>query len=403
VKDKAFWRSPQVAGVVTVAAMLLAFVVENSPAEVWYAQVHHLPVLVQVGEFSINKPLILWINDGLMVFFFLLIALELKREVLEGALSSLKSLAAPGCAALGGMAMPALVYAAFNDGDPLAMRGWAIPVATDAVLALTVLILLGNRVPASLKVFLTALAIFDDLGAILVIALFYTERLATSSLLLVALGIVALGLLNYYNVARVPAYVIVGVFLWLAVLKSGVHATIAGVAIGLAIPMRITRNGKPWSPVRETEHALYPWVALGVVPVFAFFNAGIPLSSAVLATLTSSVSIGIILGLFFGKQIGVFAATWLAGRLGLAQLPHSASWRHLYGVALLAGIGFTMSLFIAGLAFSDPATFRSARLSVVAGSLASALFGAAVLWWAHRRRSKAPPGKGAPFPEFRRD
>ncbi len=379
-------RSPQVAGLVTVAAMLLAFVLDNSPAERWYVQVHHLPVLVQVGEFSINKPLILWINDGLMVFFFLLIALELKREVLEGELSSLKSLAAPGFAALGGMAAPALLYAALNAGDPLAMRGWAIPVATDAVLALTVLILLGSRVPASLKVFLTALAIFDDLGAILVIALFYTEQLAASSLLLAALGIAALGLFNFYKVTRIPAYVIVGVFLWLALLKSGVHATIAGVAIGLAIPMRVTRGGKSWSHVQETEHALSPWVALGVVPVFAFFNAGIPLSIAVLGTLASPVSVGIMLGLFAGKQIGVFGATWLAVRLGLAQLPHAAGWWHIYGVALIAGIGFTMSLFIAGLAFSDPETFRGARLSVVVGSLFSAIGGAAVLWLAGRRR-----------------
>ena len=398
MSSEVFWRSPQVAGLVTVAAMLLAFVLGNSPAEGWYVQVHHLPVLVQVGDFSINKPLILWINDGLMVFFFLLIALELKREVLEGELSSLKSLAAPGCAALGGMLVPALIYAALNAGDPLAMRGWAIPVATDAVLALTVLILLGSRVPASLKVFLTALAIFDDLGAILVIALFYTEQLATSSLLLAGLGITALGLFNFYKVTRIPVYVIVGVFLWLAVLKSGMHATIAGVAIGLAIPMRVTQGGKSWSPVQETAYALSPWVALGVVPVFAFFNSGIPLSFAVLDTLATPASLGIMLGLFVGKQIGVFGATWLAVRLGLAQLPHAAGWWHIYGVALLAGIGFTMSLFIAGLAFSDPALFRSARLSVVVGSLASALLGAAVLWWAHHRRNKVTASEVEPFP-----
>ena len=386
MKGEVFWRSPQVAGLVTVAAMLLAFVLVNSPAESWYGQVHHLTLLVQVGEFSINKLMILWINDGLMVFFFLLIALELKREVLEGELSSLKSLAAPGFAALGGMLAPALIYASLNTGDSLAMRGWAIPVATDAVLALTVLILLGSRVPASLKVFLTALAIFDDLGAILIIALFYTEGLATSSLLLAGLGIAVLVLFNYYKVTQVAAYVIVGVFLWLAVLKSGVHATIAGVAIGLAIPMQVSRDGKSWSPIKETEHALYPWVALGVVPVFAFFNAGIPLSVAVLDTLASPISVGIMLGLFVGKQIGVFGATWLAVRLGLAQLPHAAGWWPLYGVAMIAGIGFTMSLFIAGLAFSDPETFRSARLSVVVGSVISAFVGAAVLWWAGRGR-----------------
>ncbi len=385
----AILRSPQVAGLTTLTAMLMALALSNSPVVNWYALVHHLPVMVKVGTFVIDKPLILWINDGLMVFFFLLITLGLKREILDGQLSSLKSFAAPGFAALGGMLAPALIYTAFNVGDPVAMRGWAIPVSTDAVLALTVLVLLGTRVPASLKIFLTALAIFDDLGAILVIAVFYTEGIVTSSLLLAALGIATLVALNYFNITRSAAYVIVGIFLWLALLKSGVHATIAGVAIGLSIPLHVTQNGKRWSPLQEAEHSLYPWVALGVVPVFAFFNSGIPLSVSVLDTLATPASLGIMLGLFVGKQMGVFGATWLAVRLGLAQMPHAANWWHVYGVALVAGIGFTMSLFIAGLAFSDPDMFRSARLSVVVASLLSGLVGAAVLWWAGHRHSGA--------------
>ena len=398
MKSEGWTHSQMVAGLITLAAMLLAFVLDNSPAQDWYEVVHHLPVMVQVGTFAIDKPLILWINDGLMVFFFLLIALELKREVLEGQLSTPRAIATPGFAALGGMAAPALIYTAFNFGDPAAMRGWAIPTATDTVLALTVLMLLGKRVPASLKVFLTALAIFDDLGAILVIALFYTEQLATLSLIMAAFGLVALIGLNIFNVTRTAAYVIVGVLLWVAVLKSGVHATLVGVAIGLAIPMRVTQNGKSFSPLREAEHQLYPWVALGVIPVFAFFNSGIVLSMTTVHALVSPTSLGIVLGLLVGKQLGIFGAVWLAVKLGVAKLPDETNWWHLYGVALVAGIGFTMSLFIAGLAFSDPAMFRSARLSVVVGSLFSAVCGAAVLWWAGRRQTVSTRTQVEPFP-----
>lgn len=390
-------RSQKVAGLTTLGAMLLALILDNSPAHTWYDLVHHLQVMVRVGTFSIDKPLILWINDGLMAFFFLLIALELKREILEGQLSTRKALTTPGVAALGGMVAPALVYTAFNFGDPMAMRGWAIPTATDTVLALTVLTLLGARVPATLKVFLTALAIFDDLGAILVVALFYTERLATPSLILAAIGVAALIGLNVFRITRTAAYVIVGVFLWVAVLKSGIHATLAGVAIGLAIPMKVTHGGRTFSPLRNTEHQLYPWVALGVVPVFAFFNSGIVLSAASASGLATPGSLGIVLGLLVGKQLGIFGAVWLAVRFGVAKLPEGAGWRHLYGVALVAGIGFTMSLFIAGLAFSDPDMFRSARLSVVIGSLLSAIGGVAVLWTAGRSRSGSPRKVPEPF------
>jgi len=382
-------RSQYAAGAAALVAMLLAFALANSPARGLYNLVHHTPVMVRVGALAIDKPLILWINDGLMVFFFLITSLELKREILEGQLSSPAAIAAPGIAALGGMAVPALMYAAFNVSDPDAMRGWAIPISTDTVLALTLLSLLGARVPVSLKIFLTALAIFDDLGAILVMALFYTERLALPSLVMAAVGIVALVGLNVFNVTRTAAYVIVGVFLWIAVLKSGVQATLAGVVIGLAIPMEGTQNGKRYSPVRQVEHQLYPWVSLGVVPAFAFFNSGIALSRSTVNELATPVSLGIVLGLFAGKQLGVFGATWLAVRLGIAKLPEGAGWRQLYGVALVAGIGFTMSLFIAGLAFADPEAFRSARLSVVVGSLISAGAGVAVLWSASRKRLAA--------------
>lgn len=398
MNPKALSRSQQVAGLTTLAAMLLALVLDNSPARDWYEVVHHLPVMVRVGTFAIDKPLILWINDGLMVFFFLLIALELKREILEGQLSTPRAIATPGFAALGGMAVPALIYTAFNIGDPVAMRGWAIPTATDTVLALTVLVLLGERVPTSLKVFLTALAIFDDLGAILVIALFYTERLATPSLVMAAFGIAALIGLNVFNVTRTAAYVVVGVALWIAVLKSGVHATLAGVAIGLAIPLKVTQHGQSFSPSRETENQLHPWVVLGVVPVFAFFNSGIVLSASTVNALVSPTSLGIVLGLLVGKQLGIFGAVWLAVRSGVAKLPDGTSWRQVYGVALLAGIGFTMSLFIVGLAFSDPERFRSARLSVVVGSLLSAMAGIAVLWTTRHGRTESARKDVEPFP-----
>lgn len=232
--------------------------------------------------------------------------------------------------------------------------------------------------------FLTALAIFDDLGAILVITLFYTDQLATLSLVMAAIGIAALIGLNVFKVTRTAAYVVVGVFIWIAVLKSGVHATLAGVAIGLAIPMKVTQNGRSFSPLREIEHQLYPWVTLGVVPVFAVFNSGITLSMSTVHSLISPTSLGIVLGLLVGKQLGIFGAVWLAVQLGMAKLPDGTTWWHLYGVALVAGIGFTMSLFIAGLAFSNPEVFRSARLSVVVGSLLSAVSGAAVLWWVGR-------------------
>jgi NhaA family Na+:H+ antiporter len=393
VTGKALSRSQAAAGIVTLLAMMVAFGLANSPWYDAYWLVHHLPVVLKVGSFVIDKPLILWINDGLMVFFFLFIALELKREILQGQLSRPVQLAAPAFAALGGMLVPALIYVGFNIGDTFAMRGWAIPTATDAVLALTILTLLGDRVPTSLKVFLTALAIFDDLGAILIIALFYTDQISLVSLGLAGTGIVLLGLLNRFEVTGRAPYIIVGVLLWLAVLKSGVHATLAGVAIGLAIPLSASRGGRVYSPLTQAVYELHPWVALGVVPVFAFFNAGIPLSEAALGTLFESSSLGIVLGLFLGKQIGIFGATWLAVRFGLARLPHAANWKQVYGVALVAGVGFTMSLFIAGLAFGDPEMFRNARLSVVLGSILSAVAAVLILWLANGVPNKLLRGR----------
>lgn len=367
--------SPKSAGAAMFAAMLLAFMWVNSPYQSYYELVHHAPMSIQVGTLALAKPMISWINEGLMVFFFFLIGLELKREVYEGQLSSLRQVALPAIAALGGMAVPAAIYLAFNGSDPVAAKGWAIPAATDIVLALALLALLGSRVPISLKVFLTALAIFDDFGTLVIIAVFYSGELSLFAMSLALAGIVAALLLNRMRVTHTAAYALVGVFLWITLLKSGVHATLAGVALALCIPMRV--NGK--EILKTIEHNLSPWVAFGVVPVFAFFNAGIELGGNALESLLEPISVGVILGLFLGKQLGVFASARVAVWMGLASLPPGVSWWQLYGVSLLAGVGFTMSLFIAALAFNEPGAILATNLSIIVGSLLSGAAGMLVL------------------------
>ncbi|MCF6325055.1 MAG: Na+/H+ antiporter NhaA [Gammaproteobacteria bacterium] len=367
------------AGLLTLIALITAFALANSPLYDIYWFVHQIPVSVQVGNFGIDKPLIDWINKGLMVFFFLLVGLELKREILEGQLADRRQLALPALAALGGMAVPVAVYLLFNGADPTTARGWAIPIATDIVLALAVLSLFRGRVPESLFIFLTALAIFDDVGAILVIAFFYPETLSATALMAAALGVIVLIGLNRFNVVATAPYLLVGVFLWLALLESGVHATLAGVVVAFAVPLNGKRKNRSCSPLREMERGLRPWVALGIVPLFAFFNAGITLPGFDLGLLLSPLTLGIVLGLFLGKQLGIVGMTWLAVRLGLAQLPDGVRWIHVYGIALLAGIGFTMSLFITSLAFSDADLLATARVAIIIGSLISATAGLFVL------------------------
>lgn len=367
------------AGILTITALIAAFAMANSPLFELYWFVHHAPVSIRVGEFAIDKPLIVWINKGLMVFFFLLVGLEIKREVLEGELADVKRFILPLLAALGGMVVPAAIYVVFNATDPVAMRGWAIPTATDIVLALAVLSLLRDRVPEALVIFLTALAIFDDVGAILIIALFYSEGLSTSSLLVAAAGIAILFVLNRYKVVYSAPYVLVGLFLWAAVVKSGVHATLVGVIVALAVPLRGARNGTVCSPLRDMESGLRPWVVLGIVPVFAFFNAGVTLSGLAPGALWTPAAAGIALGLFVGKQLGVFGATWLVVRAGIGRLPDGVCWAQVYGVSLLAGIGFTMSLFVTSLAFNDKALLTSSRFAILVGSVLSAVVGLLVL------------------------
>jgi NhaA family Na+:H+ antiporter len=378
-----FMRHEAASGIILVAAAALAMLMDNSPLAPIYDGLLSVPAAVQIGALAISKPLLLWINDGLMAVFFLLVGLEIKREMLEGELSSLRQAALPGLAAVGGMAVPALVFAAINMGDPEALRGWAIPAATDIAFALGVLALLGPRVPISLKVFLLALAIIDDLGAIVIIAIFYTADLGVVPLALASIGILGLFVLNRLGVTRPAAYILVGIAIWVCVLKSGVHATLAGVALAFAIPMR-DRSNPTRSPLKAWEHLLHPWVAYGIMPVFAFANAGVSLTGFQFSDLFAPLPLGIALGLFLGKQLGICGAVWLAVRTGLARLPEDVNWMQIYGVSLLAGIGFTMSLFIGSLAFSDPEHAAMVRIGVIFGSLLSGVGGFVILRFAVR-------------------
>ncbi len=371
------------AGVLLVLSTILALLVSNSPLSRFYEGLLDLPLSVSIGTLAVNKPLLLWINDGLMAIFFLLIGLEVKREVLEGQLSSRDQLLLPAVAALGGFVLPALIYVFLNKDDPAAIGGWAVPAATDIAFALGVLMLLGSRVPLSLKVFLTSVAIFDDIAAIVVIAAFYTSDLSLFSLALGMLGIGMLVLLNRLGVCRLAPYILIGVAVWVCVLKSGVHATVAGFLLGLTIPLtaRQAETGTMVSPLRSLEHSLHPWVAFGIMPVFAFANAGISFEGVAASILLDPVAVGIAAGLFLGKQTGIFVCVWAMVTLGLARLPEGTTWLSVYGVSLLAGIGFTMSLFIGTLAF-EHGNFEhivATRVGVLAGSLLSATLGYAVL------------------------
>ncbi|MEQ8388169.1 MAG: Na+/H+ antiporter NhaA [Alphaproteobacteria bacterium] len=389
---KEFLKLESAGGLVLMGAAVLALLISNSALGPYYDGLFALPLTISLGDFGISKALLLWVNDGLMAIFFLLVGLEIKREILEGELSSLDRAALPAVAAAGGMIVPALIYIAITNGDPVALNGWAIPAATDIAFALGILSLLGKRVPISLKIFLTALAILDDLGAIIIIALFYTHQLSPLSLGMAAIALTGLFFMNRIGVTRTAAYVLVGIFLWVCVLKSGVHATLAGVALALAIPLRAT-NEHGESPLKTFEHALLPWVAFGIMPLFAFANAGVSLSGLSLDSILAPVPLGIALGLFLGKQVGIAGFSWLAIRGGLCRLPDEVTWLQLYGASILAGIGFTMSLFIGTLAFSDPAYAVDVRIGVLGGSLISALTGYLLLRFATKSKAVGAGGK----------
>jgi Na+:H+ antiporter, NhaA family len=374
----AFFQHEATGGLMLLGAAIAALIVSNSPLEWLYSGLLDARAAVRIGALALDKPLLLWINDGLMAVFFFLVGLEIKRELLQGELSTFGKAALPAVAAIGGMALPALIYVAINAGNAAALRGWAIPSATDIAFALGVVALLGSRVSPSLKVFLLALAILDDLGAILIIAAFYTADLHWLSLLLAAAGGAMLVALNVCGVTRLAPYLLTGVFIWVCVLKSGVHATLAGVAVAIAIPLDGKRADEP-SLLEQLEERLHPWVAFGILPLFAFANAGVSLAGLSLAKLLEPVPLGIALGLCIGKPLGILGATMIAVISGLAPRPEGASWAGLVGIGMLGGIGFTMSLFIGMLAFNDPTHAAQLRLGVLAGSLLAAAAGYLIL------------------------
>ncbi|MFM4707875.1 Na+/H+ antiporter NhaA [Aeromonas caviae] len=371
---KRFLKLESASGIILILAALLAIGLANSALAQHYQGFLNTEVQVRIAALDINKPLLLWINDGFMAIFFLLVGLEVKREMLEGALSSRVQATFPAIAAVGGMLAPALIYSFFNYGDEATRAGWAIPAATDIAFALGVMALLGKRVPTSLKVFLLALAIMDDLGVIIIIALFYTQQLSLTALAIGVVATLALLWMNRRGEDRIGLYMLVGLVLWVAVLKSGVHATLAGVIVGFMIPL----NGKRYaSPLKHLEHGLHPWSAFLILPLFAFANAGVSLEGINFSALLNPLPMGIILGLFVGKPLGIFTISWLAVKSGIAQLPQGVNFRQIFAVSILCGIGFTMSMFIASLAFEhgglDYGSYS--RLGILAGSTLAAVIG----------------------------
>lgn len=385
-----FLKTEASGGQILIGIAVLALIVANSPLSTTY----FTALQTYVGGLSVLH----WINDALMAVFFLLVGLEIKREMLDGQLSTWPRRVLPGIAATGGMLVPGLIYFALNIETPETLRGWAIPTATDIAFALGVLSLVASRVPVSLKIFLTALAILDDLGAVAIIALFYTEEFHLVWLASAAVTMLGLGVLNRLGVERLTPYLLLGLALWFFTLKSGVHATLAGVALSLFVPLRPSpaRSESAASPLHRLEHAIQPWVAFLVVPVFGFANAGVSLAGLTWSALVEPVTLGIMLGLFVGKQVGIFGSVWVGVKLGLVDRPEDATFPQLYGISLLCGIGFTMSLFVGLLAFaSDPHLMDTVKLGVLVGSFISAAVGLTVLRFAkaeprfERRRAKA--------------
>ncbi|AKO95827.1 MULTISPECIES: Na+/H+ antiporter NhaA [Marinovum] len=375
-------------GILLMLSAVAALVVANSGLAGIYDSFLDARLGLMVNGEGLEKPAILWINDGLMAVFFFLIGLELKREILEGKLKNPRDVILPGAAAIGGMALPALVYVAINWGNPATLAGWAIPAATDIAFALGILALVGSRAPSSLKVFLLTLAILDDLGAIVIIALFYTADLKVDYLFSALIPLALLLFLNYKRVHRVAPMILLGAVMWYFVLKSGVHATLAGVITAFCIPMT-DKWGK--SPLHSLEHGLAPYVLYFIVPVFAFANAGVVLQGMSLSALLAPLPLGIALGLILGKQLGVFGVTFVLVRSGLTRMPHGANWLHIYGLSCLAGVGFTMSLFIGSLSFDDALLMNQVRLGVLSGSLVSGLIGYGALMLASDAREEAEP------------
>ena len=377
-----FFRLEAAGGIMLVVASVIALMVANSPADGLYQKFLNFPLHIGVADFSVHKPLVLWINDGLMAIFFLLVGLELKRELVEGQFADRKQILLPAMCAIGGMIVPMSIYAAFNWNDPVAMSGAAIPAATDIAFALGVLSLLGSRVPVALKLLLTAIAVADDLGAIVIIAIFYTSNLSLLSLGMALLALFGLWLLNRFGVMRLWVFLLIGFFMWLAVLKSGVHATLAGVVLGLCIPLGSSEEGAI-RPSEKLEHILHPWVAYFILPVFAFSNAGVALQGVQLSNLLDPIPLGIVAGLVIGKQLGVFGVAYLLLKLKWARLPEGLNLPMMWGMSMLCGIGFTMSLFIGSLAFEGQGEWLQAsyRLGILIASCIAAVISFTFLKW----------------------
>ncbi len=386
---KEFIKLESAGGIILVIAALLALVAANSPLSGIYDLLLGTQVAISVGAFEIDKPMLLWINDGLMAIFFFLVGLEIKREVFEGQLSSPDKIMLPLVGAVGGILVPSAIYSVLNWDSPMAMSGWAIPAATDIAFALGVMALLGRRVPAELKLMLLAIAIIDDLAAIIIIAFFYTQQVSATALLAAFVGVIGLFILNRRKVGSLAPYVLLGIYVWVCVLKSGVHATLAGVLVASFIPLRLPGQDHAWT--EDIEHGLHPWVAFGILPVFAFANAGVSLAGIGVEALFHPISMGIVAGLVLGKQVGVFGAIWLAVKLGLGKLPKPIRWGHIYGMASLCGVGFTMSLFIGSLAFEETGYdhFVYDRVGILVASLIASLTGFGAL-----RMLKTPREEG---------
>ncbi len=377
-----FLQKESSSGIILMGVTLVALIFSNTFLSEFYNTFLHTKIEFRVGNlFDISKPLILWVNDGLMAIFFLMIGLEIKRELILGHLSKLSNVTLPLIGAIGGMIVPATIFVIFNYGNDFNLRGWAIPTATDIAFALGILSLLGKRVPTSLKIFLMALAIFDDLGAILIIAFFYTAELSITSLIFATICIAILFLLNRLKVPYLSIYALVGFILWICVLKTGVHATLTGIILAFTIPLNlVNEKRRKISPVRTLEHYINSWVAYFILPTFAFVNAGIDLRNISFEQMNNPVSLGIIFGLFIGKQLGVFSFVYIAVRFNLTKLPIGVSWREIYGISILTGVGFTMSLFIDSLAYVDSSTFfYTDKLAILIGSFLSGVFGYLIL------------------------
>ena len=364
-------------GIILVLTSFLALLISNSPLGEVYHSLLTLDFGIRLGEFKLDKPILIWVNDGLMAIFFFLIGLEVKREVLQGELSSPAKAAMPVVAAIGGIIVPAVIYMVLNHGDEMAMQGWAIPVATDIAFALGVLALLGPRIPRALKVLLLSLAIIDDIAAILIIAIFYSHGLSVFALVCAGIGFFIACLMNHFKVRSIAAYVLVGVAMWLCVVQSGMHATLTGVLLAMTIPLSVHEAER--SPSIDLEHSLHPWVAFMILPIFAFMNAGVRIFDVSLFSIFDPMSMGIFFGLFLGKQLGVFSFVFIGHLIGICRKPESISWMQLYGLSVLTGIGFTMSLFIGVLAFDDPVINAQVRIAIFLASFASAVLGYVVL------------------------